>query len=72
MNRYTVKHAYGNVVSADLRDAFEAATGRDFHQFFDQWVYGAESAEFRVSYAYDSATGNLTLRSEQTQLRQIR
>ena len=67
MNRYTVKHAYGNVVSADLRDAFEAATGRDFHQFFNQWVYGAGVPQFRVSYAYDSTTGNLTLRSEQTQ-----
>ena len=67
MNRYTVKHAYGNVVSAHLRDAFEAATGRDFHQFFNQWVYGAGVPQFRVSYAYDSTTGNLTLRSEQTQ-----
>ena len=67
MNRYTVKHAYGNVVSAHLRDAFDAATGRDFHQFFNQWVYGAGVPQFRVSYAYDSTTGNLTLRSEQTQ-----
>lgn len=67
MNHYTTKHAYGNVTSADLRDAFEAATGRDFHRFFDQWVYGAGVPQFRVAYAYDSASGKLTLRSEQTQ-----
>ena len=67
MNRYTVKHSYGNVVSADLRDSFEAATGRDFHRFFDQWVYGAGVPQFRVSYAYDSSARRLTLRSEQTQ-----
>lgn len=67
MNRYTVKHAYGNVVSADLRDDFESETGRDFHRFFDQWVYGAGVPQFRVSYAYDSSAGSVTLRAEQTQ-----
>lgn len=67
MNHYTVEHAYGNVVSADLRDAFEEATGRDFHRFFDQWVYGAGVPQFRVSYSYDSSAGRLTLRAEQTQ-----
>jgi aminopeptidase N len=67
MHRYTTAHAYGNVVSSDLRDAFEAETGRDFHRFFDQWVYGAGVPQFRVAYSYDSASGRLTLRSEQTQ-----
>jgi aminopeptidase N len=67
MHRYTTEHEYDNVTSADLRDAFEEETGRDFHRFFDQWVYGAGVPQFRVSYAYDSATRRLTLSSEQTQ-----
>lgn len=67
MHSYTTEHAYGNVTSADLRDAFEAATGRDLHRFFEQWVYGAGVPQFRVSYSYDSTDGKLTLRSEQTQ-----
>jgi aminopeptidase N len=67
MHRYTTDHEYDNVTSADLRDAFEAETGSDFHRFFDQWVYGAGVPQFRVSYAYDSATRRLTLHSEQTQ-----
>jgi aminopeptidase N len=67
MHSYTTKHAYGNVTSGDLRDAFESATGRDFHEFFEQWVYGAGVPQFRVSYSYDSASRKLTLRSEQTQ-----
>jgi aminopeptidase N len=67
MHGYTTKHAYGNVTSGDLRAAFEAATGRDFHEFFEQWVYGAGVPQFRVSYAYDSTSRRLTLRSEQTQ-----
>jgi len=67
MRRYTAKHAFGNVTSADLRDAFEAETGHDLHRFFEQWVYGAGVPQFRVSYAYDSASRRLTLRAEQTQ-----
>jgi aminopeptidase N len=68
MHQYTTKHSYGDVTSADLRDAFEAATGRDFHRFFDQWVYGAGVPQFRVAYSYDSTSRKLTLRAEQTQL----
>jgi aminopeptidase N len=67
MHEYTVKHAYGNVTSADLRDAFEQVTGRNLHPFFDQWVYGAGEPLFRVSYAYDSATKQLTLDARETQ-----
>jgi aminopeptidase N len=67
MHAYTVKHAYGNVVSADLRDAFERATKRDFHRFFDQWVYGAGVPQFQVSYRYDSTTRRLTLNATQVQ-----
>ncbi|HEX6966905.1 MAG TPA: M1 family aminopeptidase [Gemmatimonadaceae bacterium] len=69
MHTYTVKHAYGNVTSADLRDAFEQVTGRNLHPFFDQWVYGAGEPLFRVSYAYDSASRQLTLDARETQPR---
>jgi aminopeptidase N len=69
MHHYTVAHEYGNVTSADLRDAFEQTTGRDFHTFFDQWVYGAGEPLFRVSYRYDSTSRQLTLQARETQAR---
>src|SRR6185436_7381224 len=41
MHNYTVKNAYGNVETEDLRAAFEGETGKDLATFFAQWVYGA-------------------------------
>jgi aminopeptidase N len=56
MHRYTVDHAYGSVVSADLEHAFEQTTGGDLTTFFRQWVSGAGMPAFRVAYAIDSTT----------------
>ncbi|HET7457591.1 MAG TPA: M1 family aminopeptidase [Gemmatimonadaceae bacterium] len=69
MHRYTVDHAAGNVVSADLERAFEQTTGRDYAPFFRQWVYGAGFPAFRVRYSYDAASRQLTLTAEQVQAR---
>ncbi len=69
MHHYTVTHAYGSVVTDDLRRAFEESTGRDFRPFFDQWVYGAGFPVFRVSFAYDTVTKQLTLDAAEAQAR---
>ena len=69
MNRYTVQHAKGNVVSDDLRAAFEQVSGRDFKPFFDKWVYGAGFPVFQVSYSYDSAARRLTIDAREVQQR---
>ncbi|HEX6536024.1 MAG TPA: M1 family aminopeptidase [Gemmatimonadaceae bacterium] len=69
MHHYTVSHAYGNVVSDDLREAFERTTGRDLRPFFAQWVYGAGVPQFRVSYAYDTTARTLTITARQVQPR---
>jgi aminopeptidase N len=69
MNHYTVAHAYDNVVSDDLRRAFEEATGRDFKQFFQEWVYGAGFPVFQVSSLYDRAAGRVVLSAREVQPR---
>jgi aminopeptidase N len=69
VNGYTVEHAYGNVVTADLERAFQGTAGRDLSRFFRQWVYGAGFPAFRVSYAYDTAHRELRLAAEQLQPR---
>ncbi|MFL5504177.1 MAG: M1 family aminopeptidase [Gemmatimonadaceae bacterium] len=69
MNRYTTAHAYGNVVTDDLRKAFEAATGRSYKTFFDQWVYGAGFPVFQVSSLYDPAAGRLVITAREVQPR---
>ncbi|MFL5610934.1 MAG: M1 family aminopeptidase [Gemmatimonadaceae bacterium] len=69
MNRYTTAHAYGNVVTDDLRKAFDAATGRSYKTFFDQWVYGAGFPVFQVSSLYDPAAGRLVITAREVQPR---
>jgi aminopeptidase N len=69
MQRYTLDHAYGNVVTADLQRAFEQTTGRSFKTFFDQWVYGAGMPVFQVSAVYDKAAGSVTIDAREVQPR---
>jgi aminopeptidase N len=69
MNHYTTAHAYGNVVTGDLRKAFEETTGKNYKAFFDQWVYGAGFPVFQVSSLYDRAARRLVISAKETQPR---
>ena len=69
MNHYTTSHAYNNVVTDDLRKAFEETTGRDYKTFFDQWVYGAGFPVFQVSSLYDRAANRLVISAKEVQPR---
>ena len=69
MNHYTTANAYGNVVTEDLRKAFEESTGRDYKTFFDQWVYGAGFPVFQVSSRYDRSTRKLVINATEVQPR---
>src|SRR3954467_7801581 len=69
MNHYTTEHAYGNVVTDDLRKAFEETTGKDYKGFFDQWVYGAGFPVFQVSSAYDAAARRIVINAREVQPR---
>jgi aminopeptidase N len=69
INHYTTSHAYDNVVTDDLRRAFEETTGKDLKPFFDQWVYGAGFPVFQVSSNYDRAANRLTVSAREVQPR---
>jgi aminopeptidase N len=69
MNRYTTANAYRNVVSDDLRKAFEQTTGKDYKAFFDQWVYGAGFPAFQVSSLYDRAAQRIVISAKEVQPR---
>ena len=69
MNRYTTKNAKGNVVSDDLRRAFEDVTGRDYRPFFDKWVYGAGFPVFQVSYGYRADANEVSIEAHEIQPR---
>ena len=69
INRYLTTHAYDNVVSDDLRMAFEQTTGRDFKPFFQQWVYGSGYPALHIVHVYNARTRQLTLTATQIQPR---
>jgi len=56
-----------NVVTADLVKAIEEETHTNVDPFFTQWVYGAGAPKFDVSYAYDEAKHQVSLKVKQTQ-----
>ena len=56
-----------NVVTADLVKAIEEETHSNVDQFFTQWVYGAGAPKFDLSYSYDDAKHQVTLKVKQTQ-----
>src|SRR5579863_4706909 len=56
-----------NVVTADLVKAIEDETHTNVDQFFTQWVYGAGAPKFDLSYSYDNAKHQVTLKVKQTQ-----
>ncbi len=69
MNHYTTANAHGNVVTDDLRKAFEESTGKSFKAFFDQWVYGAGFPVFQVSSLYDRAARRVVVSAREVQPR---
>jgi aminopeptidase N len=56
-----------NVVTADLTKAIEEETHTNVDRFFSQWVYGAGAPKFDLSYTYDDAKHQVTLKVKQTQ-----
>ena len=56
-----------NVATADLAKAIEEETHTNVDQFFSQWVYGAGAPKFDLSYFYDAAKHQVTLKVKQTQ-----
>ena len=64
---YLERHAYGSVVTDDLRAVIEELSGRYYDRFFDQWVYHAHHPELDASYSWDerSKLAKLTIRQVQ-------
>jgi aminopeptidase N len=56
-----------NVVTADLAKAIEEETHTNVDQFFSQWVYGAGAPKFDLSYIYEDAKHQVTVKVKQTQ-----
>jgi len=64
---YTERHAAQTVVTQDLLEAIEDATGRNFDWLFDQWIFKAGHPEFEVACAWDGKASLAALTIQQKQ-----
>jgi aminopeptidase N len=67
LQHFLEKHRAQNVVTADLVQSFEEATGRNVDRFFEQWIYRAGAPKFEVAWTYDEAARQVKLAVTQTQ-----
>lgn len=54
LSEYINTHAFGNVQTEDLVNAFRKTTGKNLTKLVDQWIYNAGFPELKVSVHYDS------------------
>jgi aminopeptidase N len=64
---YLERHGYGNVTTEDFVAVVEELSGRDWDQFFDQYVYHAHHPELKVNWSWDERNKLAKVSVEQTQ-----
>jgi hypothetical protein len=63
LRRFYAEQRFQKAGTQDLRQVFEAESGRSLERFFDQWIYGSEIP--RIRYATAINGGAVTVRFEQ-------
>jgi hypothetical protein len=55
------RYQYGTATTEDFRDVCEQVSGKDLHQFFQQWIYGEKFPTYSYSWsaAHDTNGGNV-------------
>ncbi len=67
IRHYIARHARRSVETADLKIAFEEATGRSLDCFFDQWLMKGGHPAYDVSWTWDDKASVLRVTVAQTQ-----
>jgi aminopeptidase N len=67
LRAYGDAHAWGTATRGELRALFEARTGLDLKQFFDQWLETPFRPTFRATFRTTADAATLTLAVTQTQ-----
>ncbi len=47
------RYKWGNITTLEFRDICEDISGKDLHEFFDDWIWGEYYPQFRYSYIYE-------------------
>jgi len=67
INIYLNAHKFDSVISSDLQQAMETASGMRLQVFFDQWVYSPGYPRLEVQQVYDAASQTEKVTITQTQ-----
>ena len=59
--------AYGYVSTDDLKNSLLLSTGKDFTEFFNDWVYGQGYPTYSIKWKQSAATQNITFKASQIQ-----
>ena len=54
-----------NAATTDLQQIFEAVSGKNLKQFFNQWLYTAENPSLQIIWQYQAESGNLLITVQQ-------
>jgi aminopeptidase N len=67
IRRYYRSHEEGNASSEDFQKALESVSAISLSTFFKQWLYQPGWPEYRISWQWDEATGEVELSIRQVQ-----
>ena len=64
---YLKRHEFGLVETVDLVRCLEEVTGRNFDEWFDQWIYRGGYPRLEIKYSWDQKLKLATVEIKQTQ-----
>jgi len=64
---YYEKHKEGTASTEDLREAFEAVSGKPLRSFFARWVYGSGHPQYQINWQWLPKQKKLKISANQTQ-----
>ncbi len=62
---YYDQYKLSNAFTEDLKNVFEAVSGKDLDQFFNQWVMQAGQPEIEASWTFKDGTLNIEINQQQ-------
>ena len=73
LQTYHAQWGYQSATTEDFRDVCEAVSGRNLHDFFQQWIYGEYYPQYSAGWSSAPASGgyDVTVTLEQTQSWQL-
>ena len=67
LSAFFQKYKYGNALTSDFESVVELVSGKDFHTFFNQWLYQSGHPVISSAYTYKNNEIKFTVKQHQKQ-----